>query len=185
MLSRRRECNEQWLVDTIVRIRTNKQSHLGDERRRVLRDRTVRELVELMSPRTAGEGEGTGRESGSQAWRLARGETGKPAQKAQTTVIKPTKTEIDNLCVHLKYCCATDEYLRVSDGGHVTKRWDTMISDVSQVQRKEEHDWKMVYLAREEGSSEASVSWKFDFTGTSQIWLQHHQPFLRRTKSGV
>ena len=152
-------------MDTLVRLRTNKQTSLGEERRKALRDRTVRELVELMSPRTAGEGESTGRESGSQAWRLARGEVGNPVKKAQPTVVKPTKSEIDKMCVHLKYCCASNEYVRVSDGDHVTKGWDHMISEVSHVQRKEEHDWKMVYLARTEESTEASVSWKFDFTG--------------------
>ena len=172
MLSRRQECDEQWLVDAIVRLRANQQSRLGEERRRVLRERTVRELVEFMSMRTAGEGEGTGRESGSQAWRLARGETGgNPSGKspAQPTVIKPTQKEVDNLCVHLRYCCATDEYIQVTDDDHVTKGWDAMISDVSNVQRKEEHDWGMVYLARTEGTSEASISWKFDFTGTFDV----------------
>ncbi len=35
--------------------------------------------------------------------------------------------------------------------------------------RKEEPDWKMCYLARNEGTAEASVSWKFDFTGELHI----------------
>ena len=119
-----------------------------------------------MTPRTAGDEEGTGRESGSQAWRLARGEVGgNPGKKAQPTVIKPTKLEIDKLCVHLKYCCTTDEYVRVGDDSHVTRGWDHMVNEVSHVQRKEERDWKVVYLARTEGTNEASIAWKFDFTG--------------------
>ena len=57
VLSRRTQCSEQWLVDTIVKMRSSRQSSLGDERRKALRERTVRELVEFMSPRTAGIGE--------------------------------------------------------------------------------------------------------------------------------
>lgn len=33
---------------------------------------------------------------------------------------------------------------------------------VKNVFRKEEHDWKMVYLAREEDTPEAVIEWKFD-----------------------
>ena len=39
--------------------------------------------------------------------------------------------------------------------------------EADDVIRKEEHDWQMVYLARREGTQQASICWKFDFSG----WL--------------
>ncbi len=170
LLSRRRECDEGWLVSTLIRLRQQKQLSLSETRKKTLLDRTVRELVELMSPKKAGSGELTGRESGSLAWRLARGETGPQggaSNAPKPTVIKPTQAEIEKNLVHLKYCCATDKYVRVSEGDQVTKGWGHMISEVKDVFRKEEPDWKMCYLARDEGTNEASVSWTFDFTGKS------------------
>ncbi len=89
--------------------------------------------------------------------------------------------------VHLKYSCSTDEYVRVSDEARVTRGWDHMTSEVSAVMRKEEHDWRMTYLAREEGAAEAHVSWKFDFTG--EYCLQEQLcgigRFVRTNTSGL
>lgn len=99
------------------------------------------------------------------AWRLARGETGGQSALTQPTVIRPTQGEIDAKCIHLQYCCATDEYLRVIEGNRV-KGWDRLTNEMDHVIRKEELDWKMVYLARSEGSEESLISWKFDFAGT-------------------
>lgn len=167
-------CDEEWLLDSILQMRAQRQKSLGQARRKELLERNIRELVELMAPRTAAaEGETTGRESGSLAWRQARGELGDGSARAEEpkhepTVIKPTKNEVDQLCLHLVYCCAVDEYKRVSEDNHVTKGWERMIFEASHVFRKEEEDWNMVYLARTEGSPEASVSWKFDFTGTAK-----------------
>ncbi len=44
-------------MDALWRLRKTLQAGLREERRRELAERTVRELVELMSPRTAGQGE--------------------------------------------------------------------------------------------------------------------------------
>jgi peptide-N4-(N-acetyl-beta-glucosaminyl)asparagine amidase len=37
--------------------------------------------------------------------------------------------------------------------------------------RKEEQDWKMVYLARKEGSTRSTISWKFDFKGNANVFV--------------
>lgn len=43
--------------------------------------------------------------------------------------------------------------------------WQTILYEVKEVQRKEESDWQMVYLARKEGAPSASISWQFDLKG--------------------
>ena len=62
--------------------------------------------------------------------------------------------------------CAGDE--KVSDG------WQSLVYEADDVMRKEESDWKMVYLARREGTREAKVSWKFDSAGQDNV----HECFM-------
>lgn len=47
------------------------------------------------------------------------------------------------------------------------KEWSALVYLSENVFRKEEHDWKMVYLARVEGSEHAKIQWKFDFSRES------------------
>lgn len=43
-----------------------------------------------------------------------------------------------------------------------SKMWTSRIYSARNVFRKEEHDWKMVYLARTEESQKAVIEWKVD-----------------------
>ena len=63
----------------------------------------------------------------------------------------------------MRYSCATNQYTRAS--GEVATGFLTQVHQCENVFRKEEHDWKMVYLARTEGSKNSEIAWKFDFTG--------------------
>ena len=168
---RRRECRENWLVNTILKLRQKRQAGLPEKRKKELGQRLVSEIVDFMTVKTAGEGELTGRTSGSMAWRTARGEVGSGAVK--NTVIKPTEAERTARMVHLQYSCAIDRYIRVRSGGQTVRGWQAMVSDVKDVHRKEEHDWGMVYLARTEGADTANITWKFDFSGRC-----HRLPFI-------
>ena len=165
VLSRRRECRENWLVQVILKLRQERQNSLPENRKKQLQGRLVTEVVEFLTIKNAGEGELTGRTSGSITWRLARGETDPCTNLAKSTTVKPTESEKAQKFLYLKYSCAADEYVRVSSGGERVKGWQEMVSEVKDIHRKEENDWKMAYLARREGTDSASISWKFDFTG--------------------
>lgn len=52
-----------------------RQRSLSEERRKVLLERQVKELVEFFTIKSVRDGELQGRTSGSLAWRLLRGET--------------------------------------------------------------------------------------------------------------
>ncbi|KAK3097658.1 hypothetical protein FSP39_011805 [Pinctada imbricata] len=166
VLSRRNECRETWLVIIIHRLWKAKETINSPDRNKEMKDRLLTELVEFMSPKSADGQNLSGRTSGSLAWRLARGETSQASTGAvESYIFKLADEEKKSKLFHLKYSCAKDEYTRVSSGKATEKKFIKYLHKVQNVFRKEEHDWKMVYLARTEGSPAAAVSWKFDFTG--------------------
>ncbi|CAD5116155.1 DgyrCDS5077 [Dimorphilus gyrociliatus] len=160
VLARRTQVREEWLAKTIHNIRINRWRTLllTPGRKLVLQRRICKELFELMIEKATLDSEGQGRTSGSLAWRLSRGETGK---RFRPYVIKPTEKEAKSKRIHLQYCPSKDEYRRLSDNSTVSG-WREMLFECIDIFRKEEHDWKMVYLARVPGYDFGKISWKFD-----------------------
>lgn len=60
---------------TLAAVALKRQQSLSPDRKRELTERLLVELVEFISPKKPKEGELGGRNSGSLAWRIARGET--------------------------------------------------------------------------------------------------------------
>ena len=110
------------------------------------------EAVEFLSPpKSVNRANYGGRTTGSIEWRTGRGES--QGQKTST----PFVVEGD---FSMSYCCATDTY---KVNGKSVKGWSTHAFNTSEFFRKEEHDWKMVYIARNEGNTnEAEIEWKFN-----------------------
>ena len=83
-------------------------------------------------------------------WRTQRGETtGKKSAQ-------PFKVS-DNF--KMTYCCSSDSY---NVNGQIVKDWKSHAFNGSNFFRKEETDWEMVYLARNEDTTEdAEIEWKF------------------------
>ena len=59
----------------------------------------------------------------------------------------PTEKEISSKVFHLEYDVAADKYSRPVDGTSISG-WKNGVKDCQNVARKEERDWKMVYIAR-------------------------------------
>ncbi|CAH1795770.1 unnamed protein product [Owenia fusiformis] len=157
--SRRIECREDWLVKTIFKMRTEKQKNMSEAKKKIMQDRLVVEMVEFLTPKIASASEGQGRQSGSVAWRLSRGET---KTDAQPYVFKLTESEKHDKEFYITYSAALDKYCRPSERNEVTNSWSSMLSECKNIFRKEERDWNMVYLARTEGTPSASISWTLD-----------------------
>ncbi|KAK7898380.1 hypothetical protein WMY93_019233 [Mugilogobius chulae] len=168
VLSRRTRVQEAWLLHTINSLNTTRQQSLSPQRKKELTERLLVELVEFISPKKAKPGELGGRNSGSLAWRLARGETKAPDSESSTKsagfVFTPTDKERSDKLLHIRYNVSTDQYCRVSNDSEVIAGWEQCVWERETVFRKEEKDWQMVYLARTEGSSVGKVSWRFDFS---------------------
>uniref|UniRef100_A0A182Q7B3 Peptide-N(4)-(N-acetyl-beta-glucosaminyl)asparagine amidase n=1 Tax=Anopheles farauti TaxID=69004 RepID=A0A182Q7B3_9DIPT len=176
LLQRRRQagaCPEQDLLDAIWKLRTKRRAGLSctPERVSFLRKRTIDECLELLgnAGRVPSAAEREGRSSGSLEWRLQRGE-----QQVNTRyMFIPTEEEVQAKQFNIRYCCATDCYERFLKGAsnRVNERitetssgWESRQYVSRNIFRKEEHDWKIVYLARTEGTDEATIEWNFDFS---------------------
>ncbi|XP_020494304.2 peptide-N(4)-(N-acetyl-beta-glucosaminyl)asparagine amidase [Labrus bergylta] len=167
ILTRRTRVQEAWLLHTINGLNQSRQQALTPDRKKVLTERLLVELVEFISPKKPKSGELGGRNSGSLAWRQARGET-RGADTATTTqaagfVFTPTEREKSDRLLHVRYNASKDQYCRVSNDCELIPSWDQCMWRKESVSRKLEDDWQMVYIARTEGSSQGKMSWKFDF----------------------
>ncbi|XP_072303452.1 peptide-N(4)-(N-acetyl-beta-glucosaminyl)asparagine amidase [Eucyclogobius newberryi] len=170
VLSRRTKVQEPWLLHTISSLNNTRQQSLSLQRKKELTERLLVELVEFLSPKTPKPGELGGRNSGSLAWRVARGESRAPDTQtpARTSgfVFTPTDEEKRAQQLHVRYSVSTDQYCRVSNHAQVIPGWEQCVWQSEAVFRKEETDWQMVYLARTEGLSTGKVSWRFDISPT-------------------
>ncbi|XP_072781826.1 peptide-N(4)-(N-acetyl-beta-glucosaminyl)asparagine amidase isoform X2 [Taeniopygia guttata] len=160
VLSRRTALSEATLRETINALNRTRQKSLSENRKRELLERTIVELVEFISPKTPKPGEYGGRTSGSMAWRVARGEIG--PEKRKEVVFIPSEKEKTCKLFHLVYNVIDDSYTRISNNNEKISGWEAGVLKAESIWRKVETDWKMVYLARKEGSSSASISWKFE-----------------------
>lgn len=163
VLSRRTSVSEAWLLHTISELNAARQQSLSPDRKRELTERLLVELVEFISPKKPKSGELGGRNSGSLAWRIARGETTKTSTQEEAFVFTPTEEEKKARLLHVRYNASKDQYCRVSNSSEIIPNWDRCVWTKDSVHRKVESDWKMVYIARTEGSSFGRISWRFDF----------------------
>ncbi|XP_072226544.1 peptide-N(4)-(N-acetyl-beta-glucosaminyl)asparagine amidase isoform X2 [Leuresthes tenuis] len=165
VLSRRTRVQEAWLLHTINGLNASRQQSLSPDRMKELTERLLVEVVEFISPKKPKPGELGGRNSGSLAWRMARGETKAADMETSTQafVFRPTEKEKNDRVLHVRYSAAKDQYCRVSSSSEIILRWDQCVWTKESVFRKVESDWQMVYIARTEGSSIGRISWKFDF----------------------
>lgn len=166
VIKSRKSSSEKELLETILKLRAKRREKVSGPRLKFLRKRTLDECLELLCTRPATQAEAEGRSSGSLEWRLQRGE-----QKLNTFYIFiPNEQEIRTKQFNVRYSCAKDIYERFLKGPagpltiETTKDWKSRQYTSENVFRKEEHDWKMVYLARTEGTAVGTVSWKFDFS---------------------
>ncbi|KAK3932966.1 Peptide-N(4)-(N-acetyl-beta-glucosaminyl)asparagine amidase [Frankliniella fusca] len=169
VLKRRNICKESELLTTIMQQRKILQENLSQARKDYLRKRTLFELVELWKEPSDNDGNYHGRQSGSLAWRVSRGETSVTSEH-EPYIWKPTKTELEKKEMHIQYLPGLDQYIRGPNSKIAPiLGWQNGASKVNSLFRKEETDWKMVYLARKEGCQKGSISWSFDLSGSGLV----------------
>ena len=95
-----------------------------------------------------------GRQSGSLAWRVSRGEEGGTRREEEERFVwRLDAEERRNRIFQLEYDVVADRYTRPSaaEGERITQGWRRGVAEDTDIFRKKEHDWKMCYLARRGG----------------------------------
>ncbi|CAD7078675.1 unnamed protein product [Hermetia illucens] len=157
-LACRRSCSEAKLLETIMQLRKKRQSNLSDTRKKYLNKRNLMETVQLMMERKPTEDE-------------------KRGQVENLYIFTLSEKEITEKQFNIRYCCATDmyeRYIKQANGSlsivtESKKFWQTYRFSSTNIFRKVERDWRMVYLARSEGTAEAEIVWKFDFSNSGLV----------------
>ncbi|XP_036864484.1 peptide-N(4)-(N-acetyl-beta-glucosaminyl)asparagine amidase isoform X2 [Manis javanica] len=83
-------------------------------------------------------------------------------KQRKETLFIPSENEKISKELHLCYDIVKDRYVRVSNNSQTISGWENGVWKMESIFRKVETDWNMVYLTRKEGSSCASISWKFE-----------------------
>jgi peptide-N4-(N-acetyl-beta-glucosaminyl)asparagine amidase len=154
---RRKSCSEGELIKAIVALRGKRQAKVTPARKKFLTLRTFAELAELLIVRQPTNDELKGRSSGSLSWRLQRGE----ANESTNHVISLTDDEKRAKKFSLRYSCARDIYERSTE---TVTGWSSLTFSSTNIFRKVEHDHKMAYISRTEGSPAGELRFSFDFS---------------------
>lgn len=157
-------CREEWVAHVLNKISENLQLGLDHKTKEELKLRRLLEFVQFIrvpnQTDSLNDEEGKGRQSGSQAWRLARREI------SDNEISNSFVFEFNSNCMNpslITYNCASDEY---KFNGKSLKTWNSCVFESRNLFRKVERDWKMAYLSRPESASNestGSVKWKLNF----------------------
>lgn len=162
VLRRRTLCSEIELLNTILSLSDQRTNHLTLLRRKYLAKRRLNECIELLfQPKSINDDNYEGRTSGTLEWRLAREEI-----QCKQFIWTPTETEIINKKFELKYSTAMDKYIH---DNIICEGWQNGVYSYSSLFRKEELDWKRVYLCREINCDRSTIEWRFDFSSSGLI----------------
>lgn len=99
--------------------------------------------------RKPGDEDQKGRSSGAAAWRLARKEVSETGEERNYTWFVNSSDIVDN-SVLIRYSASINRYEYISSNRKIKElvQWHEGAHEHSQIFRKEEKDWNMVYLAR-------------------------------------
>lgn len=152
---------ENWLESVLKKLNAKRQNAFPSEKMAILQNRKIQEVREFVSPKIKSSVVYGGRTSGSVGWRTERGEMGeKPSVETDKELCPKNFSGPKDDEFFLRYFSKSNQYQYSLDRD--TNGWESLSYSSTSIQRKEEFDWKMVYLARAEAADKAHICWKFD-----------------------
>lgn len=112
----------------------------------------------LTEQKATKESEFHGRQSGSLAWKLSRGETDED-DITNGFSFEINQQECEKGSILIEYNSVKDVYYRNQIEENKKSGWIDRVNSCSNIQRKIERDWKMVYLSRKYLNSNGFLSW--------------------------
>ncbi|CAB3370614.1 Hypothetical predicted protein [Cloeon dipterum] len=170
VMDRRNLCTEEQLQNLLNVLRYRLQEKVSPARKAFLQNRQINELMAMISVpgshRVLKNTETQGRISGSDEWRRNRKETG---QINSNWVWKPNAQELEAGRMQIKFSAAQNLYVKGTE--EKMSGWASGVMSASNIARKVERDWKMVYLARTEGavSDDGSIVWRIEVPKSHKI----------------
>lgn len=176
----KRKLNEKQFQKFLQQINLKLQKNLDKQTKKQLNFRRIRDLVEMIRPRTlSSDVELNGRQSGSLQWRLSRQETQENNEIHLGFVYKMSEEEIDRNSLIVEYNSVQDQFYRQENRDEA--KWNERWFSYSNLQRKVEKDWKMVYLARKNLFQNGFAKFQFEIDSNEkqfdhlQIFCPFHQ----------
>ncbi|XP_018571005.1 peptide-N(4)-(N-acetyl-beta-glucosaminyl)asparagine amidase [Anoplophora glabripennis] len=168
VLKRRKQCPETELLNALSGLTSKRQKDFSDSRKKYLAKRLLSELIEFLTEKKPNDDDCKGRSSGAASWRLARGEIQDVEDPLYVWQIK--EDDILDNSITIRYSPSLDKYEYISGGTIIreVEKWNNGVFKCSGVFRKEEMDWKMVYLCRKEGRESGNISWRIELLNSSK-----------------
>ncbi|XP_058793997.1 peptide-N(4)-(N-acetyl-beta-glucosaminyl)asparagine amidase [Phymastichus coffea] len=179
----RKYCSEETLALFLRKLNEERQTSEGysSVRRKFVLKRCVIELANMINAPPGheksvedykNEADYVGRTSGSLAWRMSRGEFVSPTHEVAQWYIPDGIAKFE-----LTYDVTTDTYTTINIATKETletrQKWQKGVEHVDgNIFRKEELDWKMVYLARSPGFEFGKITWTLMVTENSKAYIK-------------
>ncbi|CAF0979034.1 unnamed protein product [Adineta ricciae] len=173
---RRRNIDEKHFCKTIFDINRKVQSQLDQQERKQLISTQIRDLVSMLKEQNVSkESELHGRQSGSLGWKLSRGETDQQDDIINRYIFSVENSECEKGLISIEYDSVLDKYFRNKIEENKVDGWTDRVYSCSNIQRKVERDWKMVYLSRKQLNSNGFISWCIQLKPEQEEFYQFHQ----------
>ena len=128
----------------------------------------------IIEQKATKESELHGRQSGSLAWKLSRGETDED-DVTNGSIFEINQQECEHGSILIEYNSVKDVYYRNRIEENKKNGWIDRVNSCSNVQRKVERDWKMTYLSRKYLNSDGIIAWSFQFKPQLAQSYRFHQ----------
>ncbi|CAM4820066.1 unnamed protein product [Rotaria magnacalcarata] len=172
----RRNINEKRMAKTISRMNEKLQSQLNQQEKNKIIANRIEDIVSMLNEeKLTKESELHGRQSGSLGWKLARGETDQQDDITNGFIYFINNEECDKGFISIEYNSVLDKYYRNEIEENKKDGLIDKVYSCSNIQRKIENDWKMVYLSRKQLNQSGIISWAIQFNSEQEELYRFHK----------